>query len=89
MRQAAADACTFAEGMGQADFLDDKRTQQAVVISLIVIGEAIAKVMDSHADFALAHAHMGWRGMRNRIAEVPGTTAAPAARRRFPFEIRT
>ncbi len=89
MRQAAADACSFVEGMGQPDFLDDKRTQQAVVMSLIIIGEAAAKVMDSHADFALAHAHVGWRGMRNRIAEVPGTTASPAARRRFPFGSRT
>lgn len=88
MRQ-AADACTFAKGMGQADFRDDKRTRQAAVKSLLVIGEAAAKVMDSHADFALTHAHVGWRGMRNRIAGVPGTTAGPAARRRFPFEIRT
>jgi uncharacterized protein with HEPN domain len=40
MRQAAADACSFVEGMTRDDFLMDKRTQQAVILSLIVVGEA-------------------------------------------------
>lgn len=26
MQQAATDACTFVDGMGKADFLEDKRT---------------------------------------------------------------
>lgn len=71
MRQAAADAIGFVEGMSRADFLADKRTQQAVIMSLIVLGEAATKVMDRHADFANAHAQVPWRnmrGMRNRIA---------------------
>ena len=46
MRQAIADAQTFTEGMAQADFMQDRRTQQAVVMSLIVLGEAATKVMD-------------------------------------------
>jgi len=40
-------------------------------MSLIILGEAATKVMDSHAEFAQAHAHVPWRsmrGMRNRIA---------------------
>ena len=37
MQVAASDACSFVEGLDQADFLDDKRTQSAVVMSLIVI----------------------------------------------------
>lgn len=35
MRQAIADAQSFTEGMTQADFEQDKRTQQAVVMSLM------------------------------------------------------
>ena len=49
----------------------DRRTQQAVVMSLIVPGEAATKVMDQHSAFAAEHSHIPWRsmrGMRNRIA---------------------
>ena len=38
MRQAIADAQSFTEGLAQADFEQDRRTQQAVVMSLIVLG---------------------------------------------------
>jgi uncharacterized protein with HEPN domain len=71
MRQAIADALAFTEGMAQPDFEQDKRTQQAVVMSLIVLGEAATKVMDQHPEFAAGHAEIPWRsmrGMRNRIA---------------------
>ena len=71
MQQAAADAIGFVEGMSRDDFLADKRTQQAVVMSLIVLGEAATKVMDLYPDFANAHGQIPWRsmrGMRNRIA---------------------
>jgi uncharacterized protein with HEPN domain len=71
MRQAIADAQSFTEGMAQPDFEHDKRTQQAVVMSLIVLGEAATKVMDQHPKFAGQHPEIAWRsmrGMRNRIA---------------------
>ena len=68
MRQANADAQSFTEGMTQADFEQDRRTQQAVVMSLIVLGEAATKVMDQHSAFAAEHNHIPWRGMRNRIS---------------------
>ena len=68
MRQAIADAQSFTEGMTQADFEQDRRTQQAVVMSLIVLGEAATKVMDQHSAFAAEHSHIPWRSMRNRIA---------------------
>jgi uncharacterized protein with HEPN domain len=32
--------------------LEDKRTQQAVIMSLVIIGEAVTKVMDGYAEFA-------------------------------------
>jgi uncharacterized protein with HEPN domain len=71
MHQAATDACDFVGPLRKDDFLDDKRTQQAVVMSLIIIGEAATKVMDDYAAFAQAHPEIPWRsmrGMRNRIA---------------------
>ncbi|MNQ54507.1 hypothetical protein D3C85_685750 [compost metagenome] len=71
IRQAATDACSFVEGLDKASFLTDKRTQQAVIMSLIIIGEAATKIMDGHADFTSSHPKVPWRsmrGMRNRIA---------------------
>ena len=71
MQQAAADACSFVDGRQKEEFLNDKRTQRAVVMSLIVIGEAATKVMDRYAAFTERHAQVPWRsmrGMRNRIA---------------------
>ncbi len=71
MQQAAADACSFVDGLDKDDFLEDKRTQQAVIMSLFIIGEAAAKMMDGYAGFAEAHPDVPWRsmrGMRNRIA---------------------
>lgn len=71
IQQAAMDACTFVEGLEKADFIDDKRTQQAVIMSLIIMGEAATKVMDGYPEFIQAHPEVPWRsmrGMRNRIA---------------------
>ena len=71
MRQAAADACDFVQGMAQDEFRRDRRTQQAVIMSLIIVGEAATKVMDGYPAFAKVHTQVPWRnmrGMRNRIA---------------------
>lgn len=57
--------------MSPSDFLADKRTQSAVVLCLIIIGEAATKIMDQYAEFAGQHPEIPWRnmrGMRNRIA---------------------
>lgn len=65
IQQAATDACGFIDGLAKNDFLGDKRTQQAVIMSLIVIGEAATKVMDGYAEFTQAHPEVPWRSMRN------------------------
>lgn len=65
IQQAAADACSFVEGLGKDDFLADKRTQQAVIMNFIIIGEAATKVMDGYAEFTQAHPEVPWRSMRN------------------------
>lgn len=71
MQQAATDACTFVDGWSKDDFLEDRRTQQAVIMSFIIIGGAATKLMDSDVEFTQAHPEVPWRsmrGMRNRIA---------------------
>lgn len=71
IQQAATDACSFVEGLAKDDFLVDKRTQQAVIMSLIILGEAATKAMDGYAEFAHEHPEVprrSMRGMRNRIA---------------------
>jgi len=58
-------------GPEQEDFLGDERTQQAVIMSLVIIGEAATRVMDGYPAFADAHKEIPWRsmrGVRNRIA---------------------
>ena len=65
IQQAASQACSFVEGLGKDDFLADKRTQQAVVMNFIIIGEAATKVMDGYAEFTQTHPEVPWRSMRN------------------------
>jgi uncharacterized protein with HEPN domain len=65
IQQAATDARSFVDGLGKDDFLEDKRTQQAVVMSLVIIGEAATKVMDGYDAFTQAHPNVPWRSMRN------------------------
>jgi hypothetical protein len=54
MRIAADDATDFVGGMDKASFLGDRRTQQAVVMSLVILGEAATRIMDRYPDFAAA-----------------------------------
>ena len=71
MQQAATDACGFVSGLTKDDFFSDKRTQQAVIMSLVIIGEAATKLMEAAPEFVSAHPQVPWRnmrGMRNRIA---------------------
>ena len=71
IRQASSDAITFVDGLSKPEFFEDKRTQQAVIMSLVIIGEASTKIMDQHPEFAAAQPQVPWRsmrGMRNRIA---------------------
>lgn len=42
IRVGATEACSFVEGIDKADFLHDRRTQQAVIMNLVIVGEAKA-----------------------------------------------
>ena len=71
IHRAATKALGFVKGLSKEDFLADLRTQKAVVMNLVIIGEAAAQVMDRHAEFTGRHSGVPWRsmrGMRNRIA---------------------
>ncbi len=64
------DGRRFVSGMSREEFLADRRTQQAVTMSLLIIGEAAAKMVERHAEFVEKHPEIPWRsmrGMRNRI----------------------
>jgi uncharacterized protein with HEPN domain len=64
-------ATSFVDGMGQDEFLVDIRTQQAVAMSLIIIGEAATRLARDHAVFVASHPDIPLRSMvamRNRIA---------------------
>jgi uncharacterized protein with HEPN domain len=71
MRVAATEARAFVDGMPKEAFLADLRTQRAVIMSLLIIGEAAARVMDSYPTFCARNPDVRWqdmRGMRNRMA---------------------
>jgi len=62
---------SYIEGLGYEEFLADKRTQQAVIMNLVIIGEAATRLLKDHPDFLDAHPEVPWKsmkGMRNRIA---------------------
>lgn len=71
MQETASDACDFVVGFSKAAFLADRRTQRAVLMSLIILGEAASKLGEKYPEFTRRHPEIPWsalRGMRNRIA---------------------
>ena len=71
MQDAAQQACGYVAGLSKDAFLADRRTQQAVILNLVIIGEAATKALLNHAAFLEQHTDVPWRnmkGMRNRIA---------------------
>ena len=71
IEEASRLALAYVAGMSKESFLKDRRTQQAVVLNLLTIGEAAARIANEHKEFAAAHPEVPWaqmRGMRNRMA---------------------
>jgi len=68
---AARQACSYVDDMDEAAFLADTRTQQAVILNLVIIGEAATRLLQGYEAFLERHPQIPWRsmkGMRNRIA---------------------
>jgi len=71
MLNAATQARTYTDGLSKADFLDDAKTQDAVIMKLLVIGELAARLLEEHQEFTCKHPEIPWqkmKGMRNRMA---------------------
>ena len=61
----------FTAAMSEATFLDDAKTQDAVIRNLEIVGEAAHNVMRRHPDFVRAHPTVPWRRayeMRNAVS---------------------
>jgi len=91
MHQASADACSFVDGMSKSDFLQDKRTQQAVIMSFVILGEASRKIMDSYPEFVAnqptilgSNASGGWLTRRFTLAATMSVITAPCRKRLVP-----
>ena len=71
MRDATSLARSYVEGMTKEAFVADTRTQQAVIMNLVIIGELATKLIKDHGAFVAQHPEIPWpsmKGMRNRIA---------------------
>lgn len=71
MLAAAQLACDYVTGLDKGEFLADKRTQQAVIMNIVIIGEAATKLANDYPAFIAQYPDVPWRnmrGMRNRIA---------------------
>ena len=71
MVYAAELVVTYVEGLDRDSFYADQKTQQAVILNLLIIGETAARIMtlleaDHHLFDELPLRNM--KGMRNRIA---------------------
>jgi len=61
----------YVEGMTELTFLEDEKTQDAVVRNFEILGEAAHNVEQFHPAFAQANADVPWTlmyTMRNRVA---------------------
>jgi len=69
--QAVDNTREYTAGMDLPDYLADRKTQDAVVRNLEVIGEACKNVVTHHRDFAASHPSVPWHiayEMRNALA---------------------
>lgn len=64
-------ASDYVRDMPRERFLDDRKTQQAVIYNILIIGEAATQTINEYPDFVAAHPDIPWRemrGIRNRMA---------------------
>ena len=71
MLRATENALRFAVGMTEAELLEDAKTQAAVMMCLIILGEAARRISARSPDFVAEYAAWPWEEMRaprNRTA---------------------
>jgi uncharacterized protein with HEPN domain len=62
---------SYAQDMDHAAFLQDERTQDAVIRNIEIMGEAARNITQADAQFAARHADTPWQDiylMRNRVS---------------------
>jgi uncharacterized protein with HEPN domain len=70
MLEAAKTARGYTDEMEKAEFLSTRVIQQAVILNLIIIGEAAVQIETEFPEFASSRPAVPWkklRGMRNRM----------------------
>ncbi|MDR5756061.1 DUF86 domain-containing protein [Caballeronia sp. LZ035] len=70
MLDASRTAREYIARIDKAEFMETRMIQQAVILNLIVIGEAAVQIETEFPEFAQANAAVPWkklRGMRNRM----------------------
>lgn len=71
MLSAASLVIDYTSGMTREAFLGDPKTQDAVIMKLLVIGELAAKLIDAESALIAGNPEIPWqqmKGMRNRMA---------------------
>lgn len=71
MLEAVRLARSYVRGLSRDDFLADRKTQQAVILNVMVIGEAATQLANQDPELTACHPQLPWkkmRGMRNRMA---------------------
>lgn len=61
----------YTQDISKDEFSEDHRTQQAVMMNLLVIGEVATKLLQQFPEFIDSHKEIPWKsikGMRNHIA---------------------
>ncbi len=67
MAQAARRILDFKQGLGKTAFLDDAKTQSAVLHQLLILGDSVKRLSDEFRD---QHLEIPWRlmaGMRDKL----------------------
>jgi uncharacterized protein with HEPN domain len=70
MAQAIDNIQSYTVGMDAASFKADRKTQDAVIRNMEIVGEAANNIQRVDPSFAAAHAHIPWQvmyTMRNRL----------------------
>jgi uncharacterized protein with HEPN domain len=71
IEEAATLASGYTRDMSRETFLDDRKTQQAVIYNILIIGEAATQIINEYPEFVEANPNIPWRemrGIRNRMA---------------------
>ncbi len=71
IEEAAALASGYVSDLSKTAFLKDRKTQQAVIYNILIIGEAATQILNQYPEFTETHPEIPWRemrGMRNRMA---------------------